>query len=173
MEITDKTMKLADKFIDFGVLKKKSYDDCQHIAAAIVSDCDIIISWNFKPVQDIGLLMFSKAGLDYIVKVMEDAHRDFEGKPWQQSGKEVKKAYMTDLLDAVIESGRDVKVVRFEHGWIEFDTNEDYETAIKWAEEGDSSMLTAYILCDDKAYCSNHWHRFFPYRVVSTSPDIP
>ena len=84
----------------------------------------------------IGLLKFSKTGLDYIVKVMEDAHRDFEGRPWQQSGKEVKKAYMTDLLNAIIESGREVKAVRFEHGWIEFDTNEDYETAVKWAEEG-------------------------------------
>ena len=82
------------------------------------------------------MLKFSKTCLDDIVQVMEDAHRDFEGRPWQQSGKEVKKAYMTDLLNAIIESGREVKAVRFEHGWIEFDTNEDYETAVKWAEEG-------------------------------------
>ena len=53
VEITDKTMKLAEKFIDFGVLKKKSFDDCQHIAAAIVSDCDIIISWNFKHIVNV------------------------------------------------------------------------------------------------------------------------
>lgn len=53
VEITDKTMKLAEKFIDLGVLKKKSFDDCQHIAAAIVSDCDIIISWNFKHIVNV------------------------------------------------------------------------------------------------------------------------
>jgi len=53
VEITDKTMKLAEKFIDFGVLKKKSFDDCQHIAAAIVSDCDIIVSWNFKHIVNV------------------------------------------------------------------------------------------------------------------------
>ena len=53
VEITDKTMKLSEKFIDFGVLKKKSFDDCQHIAAAIVSDCDIIISWNFKHIVNV------------------------------------------------------------------------------------------------------------------------
>lgn len=53
VEITDKTMKLAEKFIDFGVLKKKSFDDCQHIATAIVSDCDIIISWNFKHIVNV------------------------------------------------------------------------------------------------------------------------
>ena len=32
----------------FGILKKLSFDDCQHIAAAIISNCDVIISWNFK-----------------------------------------------------------------------------------------------------------------------------
>lgn len=35
------------------------------------------------------------------------------------------KAYMTDLLNAVIESGKSVKAERFHNGWIEFDTNED------------------------------------------------
>ena len=57
-------------------------------------------------------------------------------RPWQQSGKTVRKAYMTDLLNAVIESGREVKAVRFQHGWIEFDTNEDYEKACRWVEDG-------------------------------------
>lgn len=31
------TVELAEKFIDFGILKKKSFDDCQHIAAAILA----------------------------------------------------------------------------------------------------------------------------------------
>ena len=39
---------LASKFLEMGVLRKKSYDDCLHIAAAIVADCDVITSWNFK-----------------------------------------------------------------------------------------------------------------------------
>ena len=43
---------------------------------------------------------------------------------------------MTDLLQAVIESGTPVKAVKFKNGWIEFDTNEDYETAIKWEDTG-------------------------------------
>ena len=84
----------------------------------------------------IGLLKFSKEGLAFIKETMEKAHRDFEGKPWQQSGKIVSKAYMTDLLNAIIESGREVKAVHFNNGWIEFDTNEDYENAIEWAEDG-------------------------------------
>ena len=48
VETDSNTIELAGKFIVFGILKKKSFDDCQHIAAAILAGCDIIISWNFK-----------------------------------------------------------------------------------------------------------------------------
>ena len=67
---------------------------------------------------------------------METAYLNFENKPWQQSGKTVRKAYMTDLLNAIIESGEKVKAEHFHNGWIEFDTNEDYENACKWIEDG-------------------------------------
>jgi choline kinase len=83
----------------------------------------------------IGLLKFSKKGLAEILSIMEAAYENFENKPWQQSGKVVKKAYMTDLLNALIEGKKDVKAVHFSNGWIEFDTNEDYENACRWAEE--------------------------------------
>ena len=82
----------------------------------------------------IGLLKFSKKGLEHIGKLLEEAYRDYEDKPWKQSGKTVRKAYMTDLLNAVIESGMPVKAERFMSGWIEFDTNEDYENAVAWAQ---------------------------------------
>ena len=84
----------------------------------------------------IGLLKFSKAGLDFIQRIMEEAYRDYDGRPWQQSGKVVKKAYMTDLLNAIIESGKKVKAIHFNNGWIEFDTNEDYENANEWVKDG-------------------------------------
>jgi choline kinase len=85
----------------------------------------------------VGLLKFSKNGLGKIVSIMDYAHKNFEDKPWQQSGKIVQKAYMTDLLNALIEDGQAVKAVHFNNGWIEFDTNEDYENACKWAEDGE------------------------------------
>jgi len=44
----DRTLAVAEKFIDLGILKQKSFDDCRHIAAAIVNGCDAIVSWNFK-----------------------------------------------------------------------------------------------------------------------------
>lgn len=89
----------------------------------------------------VGLLKFSKAGLKHIVSIMEEAYLHYEDKPWQQSGKPVRKAYMTDLIQAVIESGQSVKAERFHNGWIEFDTNEDYENACKWVEDGSINQL--------------------------------
>ena len=84
----------------------------------------------------VGLLKFSKKGLEYIERIVENAYLNFEDKPWQQSGKTVRKAYMTDLLNAVIESGEKVKAVHFCNGWIEFDTNDDYEKACDWVGDG-------------------------------------
>ena len=89
----------------------------------------------------IGILKFSRAGLDYIQKTMEEAYKLPADQPWQQSGKVVKKAYMTDLLNAIIESGRDVKAIHFNNGWIEFDTNEDYESAIGWVNRGEINRI--------------------------------
>ena len=53
LDVNEDTVRLAEKFIDFGVLKKRSFEDCQHIAAAILSNCDIIISWNFKHIVNV------------------------------------------------------------------------------------------------------------------------
>ena len=44
LDITDDVVAIAEKIIDMGILTKKSFDDCQHIGAAIVSECDCIIS---------------------------------------------------------------------------------------------------------------------------------
>jgi predicted nucleic acid-binding protein len=48
VEVNADMLRIADKVIDLGILKQKSYEDCQHIAAAIVSGCDAVVSWNFK-----------------------------------------------------------------------------------------------------------------------------
>ena len=34
-------------------MKQKSFDDCQHIAAALLAGCVIIISWNFKHIVNV------------------------------------------------------------------------------------------------------------------------
>ena len=82
----------------------------------------------------IGLLKFSKHGLKHIVDILERDYPKFEDKPWMLSGKHIRQAYMTDLLMALIKDGYEVKASHYNNGWIEFDTNEDYETACKWVK---------------------------------------
>ena len=84
----------------------------------------------------IGLLKFSHRGLEYITELFEKVKKQIGDKPWQQSGKPIQQAYMTDLLNAIIEADEKVKAVRFNHGWLEFDTNEDYENAVGWIDSG-------------------------------------
>lgn len=65
IETDENTVSLAEKFIDFGVLKRKSYDDCRHIAAAVLAECDIIISWNFKHIVNVKTIQGVKAVTTY------------------------------------------------------------------------------------------------------------
>ena len=48
LERTNEVSTLAKEYIAGGVLSEKSFADCLHIAFAVVYDCDIIVSWNFK-----------------------------------------------------------------------------------------------------------------------------
>lgn len=48
VEITEETEEIANEIIKEGILNPKSFDDCLHIASAILNDCNIIVSWNFK-----------------------------------------------------------------------------------------------------------------------------
>lgn len=89
----------------------------------------------------VGLLKFSKLGLSKICSILDRDYDEYQDKAWKQSGKTIRKAYMTDLLQAIIEDGNQVQAVRFQNGWIEFDTNEDYETACKWVEENSISRF--------------------------------
>ncbi len=84
----------------------------------------------------IGLLKFSLSGMKKILEILNNDYEEYLDKPWKQSGKTIRNAYMTDLLYAISESGEKVKAHRFNNGWIEFDTNEDYEKACDWAADG-------------------------------------
>lgn len=53
VQINKNVAEIAEQIIEMGILTKKSYDDCQHIGAAIISECDCIISWNFKHIVNI------------------------------------------------------------------------------------------------------------------------
>lgn len=53
IQITESMSEIAQQIIDMGILTVKSYDDCQHIAAAVIYGCDCILSWNFKHIVNI------------------------------------------------------------------------------------------------------------------------
>ena len=48
VHITENTENVANEIIEEGILTQKSFDDCLHIASAILNNCHIIVSWNFK-----------------------------------------------------------------------------------------------------------------------------
>ena len=53
LEITEDVTNIAEKMIELGILTQKSFDDCQHIGAAIAYGCDCIISWNFRHIVNV------------------------------------------------------------------------------------------------------------------------
>ena len=48
LEKSDEVNRLAEQYLNQGVLSPNSTNDCFHIAYAVVSRCDAIVSWNFK-----------------------------------------------------------------------------------------------------------------------------
>ena len=48
LENSDEVTFLTNEYLAQGVLSSSSIDDCSHIAYAVVSRCDAIVSWNFK-----------------------------------------------------------------------------------------------------------------------------
>ena len=45
---------LADKYIAAKVVGKTSRADCQHIAIATICNADVLVSWNFKHIVNLG-----------------------------------------------------------------------------------------------------------------------
>jgi choline kinase len=70
--------------------------------------------------QYIGLMKFSVQGLAVLKDIFHKAQ-----KTGTLRGKQVEKAYMTDLLQAVIDSGYRVEAVPVDGGWVEVDTVSD------------------------------------------------
>jgi hypothetical protein len=46
--VDQQVLELQDNYIKSGVVTEKSLQDALHVAIATVSECDLIVSWNFK-----------------------------------------------------------------------------------------------------------------------------
>ena len=88
-------------------------------------------------VRYVGLVKFSKKSVKILKKVYHENKKRYYDKdvPWLRS-RSFKKAYMTSLLQAIINAGHEVKPIIIKRGWLEFDTEQDYERYIKWINEG-------------------------------------
>ncbi len=98
------------------------------------------------PIEDIdaryiGLIKFSNIGIRQLKDVWQKYRDDFWDKPWQVSGEPLSKAYITDMLMALIDEGYVINTLKTKNGWIEFDTNEDYENTLKWYESGTLRLI--------------------------------
>lgn len=90
-------------------------------------------------VRYVGLIKFSPNGVNWLKKVYHINKEKYfdKNEPWLHS-KSFKKAYMTDMLQSLINSGHRVEPILIKRGWLEFDTVEDYENYSKWLK--DSSL---------------------------------
>ena len=154
--------KVLESKADIGVVADDSYWEYwkarldnpeEDIESFVIKDDKIIeigvprCSLDKAKVRYLGLIKFSKKGIEALKKIFYENKKLYWNKnlPWLNS-KSFKKAYMTDILQALINSGYKLEPIIISHGWIEFDTMEDYERAIKWSEDG--SLDRFYSLND-------------------------
>jgi len=84
----------------------------------------------------VGIIKFSKVGIKILKEVYHKNKEKYHDKdePWMKSSS-FRKAYMTCLLQAIINENHKVKPIIIYHGWLEFDTDEDYEKYSRWLKE--------------------------------------
>jgi predicted nucleic acid-binding protein len=57
LDVDEEAAYLASKYIEHGVLSEKHYEDAFHIAAATVSKCQVLASWNFKHIVKVKTIL--------------------------------------------------------------------------------------------------------------------
>ena len=82
----------------------------------------------------IGMMKFSPRGADLFKRHFQRAKELFWNHPFQRA-KTFQKAYITDMIQDMVDLGVPIHCVIIERGWKEIDTVEDYEKALKEFEE--------------------------------------
>ena len=93
----------------------------------------------------VGLIKLSSKGTELLKKVYHKNKSLFFhlDKPWMRS-MSFKKAYMTCLIQSIINEGAEVNPIIIKRGWLEFDTVEDYERYSLWLKEGDLGRFFSF-----------------------------
>ena len=84
----------------------------------------------------VGIIKFSNKGIEILKYIYQKNKKLYfkSNRPWLGS-KSFRQAFMTSLLQAIINSNYKVKPILIKRGWLEFDTTDDYERANSWAKE--------------------------------------
>lgn len=73
----------------------------------------------------IGMIKCSPEGAKIFRKIYSQSEEKYKKGGFQEAS-EMKKAYLTDLLQEIIDNGYNVEAVQIKGGWKEFDTVQDY-----------------------------------------------
>lgn len=72
IETSEEAVNLADQYIIENVVGKSSRADCLHIALATVNNADILLSWNFKHIVNIGRIRsYNAVNYKFGYKILE------------------------------------------------------------------------------------------------------
>jgi choline kinase len=77
----------------------------------------------------IGLAKFSNAGAKMIRDIYRDLINKYKREDPFQNAKEFQKAYLTDFIQELIDRGHEARIANITDGWIEIDTDEDFNRA--------------------------------------------
>lgn len=77
----------------------------------------------------IGMMKLNRRGQEVFWGVFDEVHADLAPEAPFQRASSWRQAYITDLLQELIDRGVEVHCSLIQGGWLEIDTVEDYETA--------------------------------------------
>ena len=75
------------------------------------------------------MIKFSPRGAEIFKHHFDEAKKLYWGKPFQRAAT-FEKAYLTDILQNMVDLGVSIHCVTIEGGWKEIDTVQDYERAV-------------------------------------------
>ena len=84
------------------------------------------IDYKISNGEFIGMIKCSEKGVKIFREIYEKAKEKYKTGPFQEAPR-FKKAYLTDLIQEIIDEGYEVKAAKIKKGWAEFDTVQDYE----------------------------------------------
>tara|TARA_Y100001968_G_scaffold332697_1_gene391859 strand:- start:746 stop:1534 length:789 start_codon:yes stop_codon:yes gene_type:complete len=136
---TDIGVTVDQDYLDYWILRLGD-DYLSDMESLVVEDGCITNIGKSNPNSDealaryIGIIKFSAEGLD----VMKKYYNHFKSKNYQSKwgSRTFVKWHMTDLLQALIDVDVPVNPIFVSKGWLEFDTENDYELYNKWLENG-------------------------------------